>query len=113
MSEHSSAGAAQILQSKGYKNVRALLGGWSAWTASGGATETVNAASNTMNTPTMQTHIASPNPTVKEEDANKGATTGTVSATPIQPATATQATPIKSDAKTKTKRKHKSSKTGG
>jgi 3-mercaptopyruvate sulfurtransferase SseA len=38
MQEHTSARAAQILREKGY-SARALLGGWAAWTTSGGETE--------------------------------------------------------------------------
>jgi hypothetical protein len=64
-----------------------------------------------MDTQAHETRIASPNPTVNEEDAAKGATTGTVTATPIQPASATQATPIKSTPKSKTKHKRRQSKT--
>jgi rhodanese-related sulfurtransferase len=78
-SEQSSARAAEILKSKGFKNVRALTGGTDAWASSGGAMEDVSAtaehaASQPTTTPTSTptTQKAAENSTTEAKTTETG-----------------------------------------
>jgi 3-mercaptopyruvate sulfurtransferase SseA len=86
--------------------VRALLGGWNAWLAAKGDTETESQAGGmtTHSHASGQEHrIASPNPTIRENNATtSGDATTTVA--PVRPASATKAAPMKT---TKSKPKSK------
>ena len=119
MEEHTSARAAQILREKGY-TARALLGGWAAWTTSGGETEPAaeprpspppqdypaynpNAATRqNVNTQQGQRPVATPSPTV--DDSKTPAIVGTKKAE-----TAKAAPSKKKTVKRKSKRHHRRS----
>ncbi|MFL6283142.1 MAG: hypothetical protein ACJ74Q_08355 [Pyrinomonadaceae bacterium] len=122
MEEHTSARAAQILREKGY-SARALLGGWAAWTTSGGETEPAaepgpsppppqdypaynpNAATRqNVNTQQGQRAVGPPSPAV--DDSKTPAVVGTKKAEAARPTTAAQSKK-KAAAKRKPKRHHR------
>jgi 3-mercaptopyruvate sulfurtransferase SseA len=122
MEEHTSARAAQILREKGY-SARALLGGWAAWTTSGGETETAaeprpspppqdypaynpNAATQqNVNTQQGQRAVTAP-PSPAVDDSKTPAVVGTKKAEAARPTTAAQSKK-KVTVKRKPKRHHR------
>jgi rhodanese-related sulfurtransferase len=116
--EHTSARAAQTLRDKGFK-ARALLGGFSAWTAAGGETEPIDKTTNAMPRPSDDTQqqqqqkqvIASPNPTVDDSKTPADVGPKKVEATPIQPAQGSTQAPMKASKKKRSK--HRQTKPDG